>query len=423
MKTYIKEDNMLFNLKELVSIKSISGPSEGDYPFGKGPFDALQYCLTLCREFGFKTKQCENYMGYAEIGQGDEIMGILVHLDVVPAGNGWSYNPFDVTITEGKVYGRGVSDDKGPAIAVIYAMRDILKSKKPLNKRIRLIFGCTEESGEWLDMEYYKRNEELPDFGFTPDADFPLIYAEKGILILQMRMKKEESDIKYVEAGEVPNMVASRCEVTVVDQDGNEISLIKNGKSAHGSMPWLGNNAIGLAMKEIRGKFADFYNENFGQTWDGSLLDCKVKDEQSGEITINPGMIRSDDKWVRLILDIRYPVTYTKEDIVNRISVKVSPYGVETDILGGENPIYMNKNSEFIQNLLTAYRDVTGDHTEPMTMGGGTYAKAMDHIVAFGPVFPGRECTEHQADEYIFIEDLYKAREIYRIAIERGCSS
>lgn len=423
MKSHVKDDNMLLNLKELVSINSVSGGPEGDYPFGKGPYEALQCCLRLCKEFGFKTKLCKNYMGYAEIGQGDEIMGILVHLDIVPAGNGWTYDPFDLTVREDRVYGRGVIDDKGPAVAVIYAMRDVLNSGKPLNKRVRLIFGCSEETGEWPDMEYYKEHEELPDFGFTPDADFPLIYAEKGILLLQLQMEKRGSGIKAIEAGEVPNMVASSCTVTAVDQDGNEVSMTKNGKAAHGSMPWLGINAIGLAMKELKGRFADFYNENFGETWDGSLLDCKIQDEQSGEITINPGVITSDDQWIRLDLDIRYPISYTQEDIVNRISKKVSAYNVKAEVHRGEKPVFMDKSSDFIQNLLKAYRDVTGDNTEPMTMGGGTYAKAMEHIVAFGPVFPGRECTEHQPNEYVFIEDLYKAREIYRTAIERGCTS
>ncbi|QAT42168.1 Sapep family Mn(2+)-dependent dipeptidase [Aminipila luticellarii] len=422
MESYIKKDDMLLHLKELVSINSVSGPPEGKYPFGKGSFDALQYCLELCKKFGFQTKQCENYMGYAEIGQGDEIMGILVHLDVVPASSGWDCEPFDVTVKEDRVYGRGVIDDKGPAVAVIYAMKELLDSGKPLSRRIRLLFGCTEETGDWPDMEYYKQHEELPDFGFTPDADFPLIYAEKGILILQLKMKREESGIQNAKAGDAPNMVASHCEVTALGLDGREVTIVRDGKSAHGSMPWLGANAIGLVMKELPGRFAEFYNENFGQTWDGALLNCKLQDEQSGEITINPGMLISDEQWIKLVLDIRYPVSYTQEDIVNRITSKVANYGITAEILGGEKPVFMDKHSEFIQSLLKAYRDVTGDSTEPMTMGGGTYAKAMEHIVAFGPTFPGRECTEHQPNEYIFIEDLYKAREIYRLAMERACS-
>ena len=176
---YIKEDNMLQDLKGLVSIESVSGQPEGELPFGEGPHLALEYCLDLCSKLGFRTGRCENYMGYAEIGEGDKLMGILVHLDVVPAGPGWTVEPFDATIKGDRIYGRGVIDDKGPAIAAIYAMKELADSGKPLGKRVRIIFGCSEETGEWKDMEYYKAHEELPDFGFTPDADFPLIYAEK----------------------------------------------------------------------------------------------------------------------------------------------------------------------------------------------------------------------------------------------------
>lgn len=416
----IKDDNMLKDLKKLVSIESVSGQAEGEYPFGKGPYLALDYCLNLCDQLGFRTKRCENYMGYAEIGEGEKLMGILVHLDVVPAGPGWTVEPFDLTVRNDRIYGRGVIDDKGPAVAAIYAMKELLDSGKPLGKRIRIIFGCSEETGEWVDMEYYKAHEELPDFGFTPDADFPLIYAEKGILDLILKMPKDQSDLVSVAGGEAPNMVAGKCEAVYLQEDGTEAVLMREGKSAHGSMPWLGTNAIGLVMKELPGRFAKFYNETIGETYDGSLLNCKLSDEQSGEITINPGVIKTDDEWVYLALDIRYPISFTEEEVTSRITERVKAYGVETIVAGGERSVFLDKDSEFIKGLLAAYREVTGYDTEPMVMGGGTYARAMDNIVAFGPVFPGRECTEHQPDEYILIEDLYRAREIYRLAMERA---
>lgn len=173
-------------------------------------------------------------------------------------------------------------------------------------------------------------------------------------------------------------------------------------------------------MKEMKGRFAEFYNETIGQTYDGSLLNCKLSDEQSGDITINPGVIKMDEDWIYLALDIRYPISFTEEEVTRRITERVEPYGVEVHVAGGERSVFLDKDSEFIQGLLAAYREITDDDSEPMVMGGGTYARAMDNIVAFGPVFPGRECTEHQPDEYILIEDLYKAREIYRLAIERA---
>ena len=414
------KDNMLQDLKGLVQIESISGERENEYPFGKGPYDALQYCLNLCKRFGFRTKQCGNYMGYAEIGEGERLMGILVHLDVVPAGEGWSFNPFDVTIESGKCFGRGVIDDKGPAIAVIYAMKDIVDKNIKLDKRVRLIFGCSEECGAWEDMEYYKKTEQLPDFGFTPDADFPLIYAEMGILEIELTMYAEKSGIKTIQGGDAKNMVASLCKGTYFDGNNEEVTIVRYGKSAHGSMPWLGENAIGLFMKEAKGSFAEFYNSCIGMTWDGSCLNCQLSDEETGPITINPGLIKSDDEKIILTLDVRYPISYTEEDVVERIKSAVAPYDVTATVKARQNPVYIDKNSKIIKTLMNAYTDITGESLEPLTMGGGTYARAMKNIVAFGPVFPGRECTEHQPDEYILIEDLYMAEKIYRAAIENA---
>ncbi|MGF6376600.1 succinyl-diaminopimelate desuccinylase [Clostridiales Family XIII bacterium PM5-7] len=411
------KDSIIDDLRGLIAIKSISGKAEGQYPFGKPAFEAMQYCLSLCEKFGFRTKNCDNYLGYAEVGEGEPLIGILVHVDVVPPGNGWITDPYIAEVKDEKIYGRGVIDDKGPAITVIHALKEIVDSGKKLDKRVRIIFGCSEENGNWLDMEHYKKMEEIPDYGFTPDADFPVIYAEKGIAMVELKMLKEKSGIVSINGGDAPNMVAGHCSVTFLDDNGKEHTIEKTGKSAHGSMPELGENAIGLAMEECKSPFGAFYREIIGNTTDGSRLDCNLKDEQSGEITINPGMIKTDGQWVKLTLDIRFPISYSVTDVVERVKQKVLPYGVLTELIGNEKPVYMNKDSAFIKKLMAAYHAVTGDDTVPLTMGGGTYAKAMENIVAFGPVFPGRECTEHQPNEYIYVEDLYKAKKIYKKAI------
>lgn len=419
-------DSMIKDIQELLSIKSISGKAEGEYPYGKGVHDALEYVLNLCDKFGFRTKRCGNFLGYAEIGEGEKLMGILAHLDVVPAGTGWNTEPFSGVVKDGKLFGRGAIDDKGPAVTVIYAMKDLLDRGVKLNKRVRLIFGCTEEIGEWTDMEYYKEHEELPDFGFTPDADFPLIYAEKGIAIVELTMPLEKSGVESISGGEASNMVPPTCEVTLKDNKGEKIVISKTGVSAHGSTPELGINAISLAMEEIVSQntscpLAEFYMDVLGKTTKGELLNCYLKDEKSGEISINPGLIKIIDKNISLELDIRYPVSFTEEDVINRIKGRVSPYGVDAKVVGGEPSVFLDKDSDFIKNLLDAYQTTTGDfESKPMVMGGGTYARAMDNIVAFGPNFPGKECTEHQPNEYALVEDLYRAREIYSIAIERA---
>lgn len=420
---------MIKDLQGLIAIKSISGVSTGEYPYGEETYRALEYCLNLCKQFGFKTKKCKNYMGYAEIGQGAKLMGILVHVDVVPAGTGWNTNPFQGIVIGDKIFGRGVIDDKGPAVAVIYAMKDILDSNIPLDKRIRIIFGCSEENGNWTDMEFYKRTEEVPDFGFTPDADFPLIYAEKGIAILNLKMPKVLAGVETIEGGEVSNMVAATCVVTLVGNNGEKICVEKIGKSAHGSMPYLGVNAIGLAMKEINqmekeGKLscniARFYMETIGETVNGELLNCHLVDDVTGEITINAGVIKADEKDITITLDIRIPIGFAVEDVIDRISKKVNKYGVSVELIEMEKSVFLDKKSPYILGLMEAYKEITGDDTQPMTMGGGTYARAMDNIVAFGPTFPGRECTEHQPNENVLIEDLYQARKIYRLAMEKA---
>lgn len=401
---------MIETIKELVRIPSVSGTPEVK--------DALRKALEICEGLGFRTKNCDDLLGYGEIGQGDALIGILCHLDVVPSGNGWKHDPFEAAVEDGRLYGRGVIDDKGPAVAAIYAMKDILASSEPMNKRVRIIFGCMEETGEWADMEKYKATEEMPSYGFTPDADFPAIYGEKGILMAELSMEAERAGFLRVEGGEAPNMVADWAKAVLTD--GTILS--EKGKAAHGSMPEEGENAITKLMEKAAEKncpFAEFYMKKIGWSLDGSKCGCKFWDKASGGLTFNVGKILLEDGLVKLRVDIRYPVTYTQAQVLESLKAQVSDYGITVQVLAAMNPVYMDKEGPVITRLMEAYRQVTGDDTPAQLMGGGTYARAMENIVAFGPVFPGRECTEHQKDEYIYVEDLEKAREIYRIAIEK----
>lgn len=423
------KDVMIDRLRELVSIKSVSGPAQGEYPFGKDPYDALVYALELCKSYGFATKQCGNYCGYAEIGEGEELFGILVHLDVVPAGDDWDSEPFDVVERDGKLFGRGVIDDKGPAIAVIHAMKELLDDGVVLKKRVRIIFGTSEETGDEEELNIYKQEEELPTMGFTPDADFPVVYLEKGIGEIELRMNMEEAGLTRATGGNAPNMVPDKCNLGFLCGE-EEVIVECKGKSAHGSMPWLGENAIGKAMKQVADcaaehngtiPIAEFYNTCIGMTIDGVGLHCDFEDEQSGGTTVNPGMIALVDNDVVITLDIRCAVSCTEEALLSRILEVVKPYGIKAELTYWCDAVFMDKESEFVQTLMEVYCDVTGAKAEPLVMGGGTYARSMDNIVAYGPTFPGRECTEHQANEYIYIEDLMKAKKIYYEAILKMC--
>ncbi len=400
---------MIDTLKRLLEIPSVSGTDEVK--------EALRQALQICQEFGFRTKNCEDMLGWAEIGSGDALMGILCHLDVVPAGEGWIYPPFSATLEDGKLYGRGVMDDKGPAVAAMYAMKDILASGKKLNKRVRLIFGCQEETGDWDDMEYYKAHEEIPSFGFTPDADFPAIYGEKGILMAELSMDAAKSGFKEIRGGEAANMVADWAEAVL--DDGT--ALHTTGTAAHGSTPEEGENAITKLMEQAQNAsgFARFYMDTIGWDLHGEAMDCALFDEASGDLTLNAGQITMEEGKVCLKIDVRYPVTFSSETVLQKLREACGKFGVSVEVTTELKPVYMEKDGPVIAKLMEAYREVTCDRTEPQVMGGGTYARAMDHVVAFGPVFPGRACTEHKKDEWIYLEDLEKAREIYRLAIEK----
>lgn len=405
-----RQDTMIEHLRQLLAIPSVSGT--------EAVRDALECVLSICDQLGFRTKNCDGKLGYAEIGQGDELMGILCHLDVVPAGEGWQHPPFAGEITEGRIYGRGVMDDKGPAMAAIYAMKDVLDAGLKLDKRVRIIFGCQEETGEWEDMKYYKATEEIPSFGFTPDADFPAIYGEKGILMVSLSMDGSKSGFAALDSGEAPNMVADWAKAVLTDGTVLEAA----GKAAHGSTPEEGENAITKLMEQAaeRGApFARFYMDKIGWCLDGSKIGIGLSDEASGSLTFNVGQVELSDGEVRLKVDIRYPVTFAESTVLNGLRQAVSSDGVSAEVITSMQAVYMDRDGEVITKLMESYRQATGDERPPLVMGGGTYARAMDNIVAFGPVFPGRDCTEHKKDEWIYAEDLEKAREIYRLAIEK----
>lgn len=413
----------LERLRGLLQIPSETGHSEehdekyGVLPYGRNVFEALKYALELCSSLGFRTKNCENRIGWAEIGEGTELIGILVHLDVVPAGNDWKYPAYDLTIENGQMYGRGIVDDKGPAFCAIMAMKELLDSGIPLKKRIRIIFGCQEETGDWLDMQYYREHEEMPSYGFTPDADFPAIYGEKGIITLYASHSAFESGIKSAKGGNAVNMVADFAEI--VTDTGNTIQM--KGISAHGSTPEDGENAITKAMEVAAEEctFARKYMDLIGYRLNGEGLGLNFCDKQSGLLTMNVGTLDADNEKITLGIDIRYPVTLELDEIEQRIKESFEEQGFTVEIAENMAPVFMDREGNVIRTLIDAFREVTGVNEEPTVIGGGTYARAMPNIVAFGPIIPGHPCTEHMRNECISEEDFEIAMKVYVLALER----
>lgn len=440
-------DELIRATQEVIRIASVKeAPAGAGKPFGKGIAQALEYVLAKGRELGFA---CENYSGYAghiEFGEGPETVGVLCHLDVVPAGEGWSTAPFGGEIIDGKLYGRGAIDDKGPAMAALYGLAALKESGWQPKRRIRIILGCDEESG-WECMEHYLPLAGKPEIGFAPDAEFPVINSEKGILMVRLSgslRSPKGMELLELEGGNRPNMVPDRCRVKLkglendglllkgaakigakmdLEQDETGTVMLFKGVSAHGSMPETGVNAISyaLAMLDHLGfehGVINFLHRNIGFSHDGRGLNIEVKDDISGPLTANMGMINLTAGQVSVLLDIRYPVTFSQEQILARLADSL-PADVSHIAVGGHRPLHVDGDSQLIQVLQQVYEKHTGEEAKLISIGGGTYARALDNAVAFGPVFPGQPELAHQPDEHIAISHLVKLAEIYGDAIAK----
>lgn len=406
-------NEMIEALQKLVSFQSIAKEEGPEYPYGKEVCGAKEYVLELAKSFGMRAEDVPGKYAYIEIGEGPRLIGILSHLDVVPAGDGWTQDPFGGEIVAGKIYGRGTTDDKGPTIAVLYAMK-ALKEKTTLSARIRLILGQTEENGEWRDIEAYTDAEEIPECGFTPDGDFPAIQNELGAMVFRVQMP--QSGFLQGEGGTAPNMVPARARVKT------EFGTYEaSGKACHGCAPWLGLNGISELMEKVHqaepeNRFLRMYADLIGKTIYGEKLGIAAEDE-SGKLTLNVGLFKVRDETATLMVDIRYPAKKNPDEISGSLVRQFSSYGASCECVYHVRPLYTPSDSPVLGALLSAYREVTGDDSRPISIGGGTYAKAMPNMVAFGPNFPGHENREHMEDEYILVEDFLKLEEIYERAL------
>lgn len=415
---------MLQALEGLLAIPSVAGEDvTPQAPYGSGVARALDYTLKLCESLGMRTVNRDGQAAWAEIGQGEDLIAMVPHVDVVPAEEGWSVEPFACTERDGRLYGRGSSDNKGPAVACIFAAADLLAEQFPLTRRIRLIFGQCEETGRWGDMEYYRRSEERPSAGFTPDAEFPALCGEKGMLWLELSLPLEKSGLTLLEAGNASNMVAPWCRARYTNGAGEEVFLETQGLAAHATVPEKGKNALTemmekLAQAGVESPLVSFYQRYIGKSHHGEQLDCFFEDEVSGSTTLCAGMARTEEGRVRMTVDIRYPVTADGDGILGKVQAAAREMGLELKVSKNEKPMYRSPDHPIMRQLLDAYRGETGDFSDPLVIGGGTYARALDNIVGFGAAFPGRQHTEHQKDEFILKEDFLRLRPIYRAALK-----
>lgn len=401
-------------------------------PFGKGVDNALDYIAKLGERYGFDVDRCDGYATELTIGEGKRTIGIFAHADVVPASGDWKFGPFKPTIEKGKMYGRGTSDDKGPAVAALYATKALNDAGLLRNYKVKIIIGGDEERGSsCLEHYFHKMKKPYPDYGFTPDSDFPLIYGEKGIRNFEPSWKIKIPHVKSIKAGVVSNAVADKAEVVMDDiselekylfankvkYEVNGKTLIVLGKTCHGSVPHLGDNAALKLFKAL----GEIYNidllKNLGEKLSetsGKLFNGFVKTKLLGETTYCVGLASYEKDVLKLTVNFRYPEHVDSNKLINNFD-KV--FKTKSSV-GEESPCLLyDPKSKLVSTLLKAYRKETWDLKKPLTTGGGTYAKHSKNTIAFGAVFPGRNTHMHEPNEFIVLKELYKASEIYARAI------
>jgi succinyl-diaminopimelate desuccinylase len=426
------KDQMIADLATLVSYPSVY--SDDAEPFGQANIDCLNAALKLAEGYGFKTVNMDNYCGYVEMGEGDEIIGILAHLDVVPVSSGWSSDPFVMRREGDRLYGRGTSDDKGAGIASLTAMRMLRENNIPLNKRIRLIWGCNEETGS-KGVAYYVKKEGYVNCGFTPDGEFPLVFGEKGMV--SGWLKAPSTKILAIEGSNARNIVVGKCVLTTVSDcydrkklddfltahniryelDGDRLTVY--GTAAHASLPEQGVNALsyaieGLYQAGIEDEFVNAYHDLVGLDYNGNNAGVGLEDEY-GKLTMNMGIARKEGEDIMVSIDIRFPVTLKKEDVEKALLERGNGYIVDTATV---DPLFFPLDHPMIKALMKAYVEVTGDsEKQPMVIGGGTYAKEMKGIVAFGCDDGKFNYHIHDDDEFVTVDSLLMQTACYYEAL------
>lgn len=419
MKNYLfDEQSFLNDLKGLLRIKSVNGDC-GEVtekaPLGQGIYDAIEYMLAIGKRFGFRTKNVDGYCGWIEMGEGEKMVGILAHLDTVSVEpTGWIAEPFDGTIIDGKLYGRGSSDDKGPAMVALYAMKAVADSGIDLGKRVRLILGGDEEAGDWRCMARYKQTEEFPSCAFTPDAEYPTTYAEKGILHVTIS-RDLGADIKPVEieCGKMYNIVPAYASAIV---DG--VKYEASGRAAHAMEPEKGENALFKLCAELRGKGIEHPFLQMVALANTQDFNIAFEDEPSGKLTLNPSIAKVDAARAELSCDIRVPVTFKAQQVADGINQCVEQFGFKAEVTSFVEPLYVEKDSPLVATLQRVYKECTGDDTPSNSTGGGTYARAFDNAVAFGALFLDEPVTYHQNNENWPVANIGRNFQILANAIE-----
>lgn len=428
-KQLIEANKMTFyqDLATLIEIPSVKGPAEEGAPYGIENKRVLEQIMKLAYSYGFSGEIVDDAVAYIQVGNDADYIGIAGHLDVVAAGGAWNYPPFELTIENGKLYGRGILDNKGPIFSCLFGLKLLMDQGYQLKQTLRILFGSDEESGS-ADIARYLAHEAAPRFAFTPDCKYPVVYGERGILnvVYETPLSPEALALISEISGEqdrsfVPDVLSCQLE-------GRTYAV--SGKRAPSNAPELGNNAITLLAKELAKATTNqelknyfqwledaFHDQHFGQG-----IDMAWSDEMSGILNITPYLLEKTGAGFKLGLSLRYPVSYTEETVLD--GLQKAAYQDSTLTLVRSMPsLLTDKNRPEVAQLSKAYADVTALDSTPVTTTGATYARALPNTVAFGPSFPGQKGIAHNADEYMDESDLLLNMEIYMHAILNLCEN
>lgn len=444
------KEEMLRDLAELVAIPSVRGEAQEGAPFGQEPKNALNKMLELCSGYGFRTECVADVVGRADLGDGEPALGILAHMDVVPVEPAnWKTDPFTMTEKNGTLFGRGVIDDKGPAVAALYAMRAIKELGIPLKKSVRLLFGTDEENGSG-DMRIYLKHEQLPPAVFTPDGSFPVINIEKGMMRSHFKGEIDGTGkiISFV-GGSIPNAVPDKASAVVegitadevrsefadigaefsVSEENGAVIITAVGKSAHASTPESGINAVTAMIKLLNRLGVDGRQGEilrglekyfpFGET-DGESVGFKCSDH-SGALTCVFSIFSMDRNGCSGTIDVRFPCCTNLSEVEKAERSALTSAGCEFAGFMGDEPHCVDENSDFVQALLRVYEQVEGEKGHCIAIGGGTYVHNVDGGVAFGAERGDTDYHMHGADEFITVEELLKDAVLYAMAVIEIC--
>jgi succinyl-diaminopimelate desuccinylase len=443
------EDELIETTRAVLRFNSIESEAQPNAPYGKGNREVLDFVLSLAQQWGMKTTDLEGHLGFADFGSGERLVMTLGHLDVVPVGPGWKHEPFGAEIDNGYIYARGATDDKGPTVASFYAMRAIKECFPDLDCRFRVAFGCDEESGFGC-VERYMQTEEAPTYGIAPDSGWPCYHGEKGIgdLLISIRVPRGEFALTDFEGGQRPNIVIDSASAALVvsssirtfvedkladawDQNvtfgwnGNELRIQATGKAAHGSTPFMGDNAATRIARFIL-SIAPLSHQEFYESLlnafhpSGTGLGIHGRDDSTGDLTSNIGVVSMSSGVLTLLANVRYPATWKGAQLLELCNAKMLKLGPDWGVtVERDSPsLYFPIDHPLVQTIVDVYRAETGDMTEPGTMGGGTYARAVPNTISIGTGWLG-DGEAHQTDERVAIESLKKMSRIYAAILYR----